>query len=287
MKPYKFNPTLRVFVFFLTLFPGLVLSITAQDEPVPAEYAELMALVEQEKNLINRLDSKVAPDKLDTEIQMRIDEIAEAYEAYIDRYPNSVFAKLIYGKFLRKTDQPKRANELFLDIHEEFPDLPVVNQQLALYASEKGDLKKALHFFQKTLELDPTQALYHYQYGEFLYAYKTALIKGNHMPISEVESQMESSFRRAHEMEPGNRDFHMRWAESYHDIFNPDWEKILPEWNTLLETSRNSFEKDVIRLQKARVLIKLSRFFEARQLVEAVSDPALEDSRHQVSKLLP
>jgi tetratricopeptide (TPR) repeat protein len=282
---FKFKrPILKTLAAIVTLALGFI--ATASEE-LPEEYAELMALVEQEKHLIGRLDDDLADKKLDAEIQMRIDEIGNSYEQYIERYPNSVFAKLIFGKFLRKTDQSERANQLFLSIHEEIPDIPVVNQQLALHASETGDYATALHFFRKTIELDPKQALYHYQFGEFLYTYKTSLMQGGRMPISEIEAEMNQAFAQAHRLEPNNRDFHLRWAESYFDLFNPDWTEILPEWYELMESSQNSFEKDVIRLQTARVLIQLKKYFDAEQLINEVDDPALVDSVAQVRAMLP
>ena len=107
------------------------------------------------------------------------------------------------------------------------------------------------------------------------------------MAVSEIEERMVASFAKAHELAPENRDFHTRWAESFFDSFNPDWNKVLTIWDELLETSSNQFERDVMRLQKVRILIELKHYYEAEQLLKAVTDPALADAKDKLLKQLP
>jgi len=256
-------------------------------EEVPAEYSELYAIVEAEKTLMERMESDVPEAKLDKEIQLRLDEIDESYRNYIDKFPNSVFGQILYGKFLRKADRSDDAYAVFLDIHEDNPDIAVVNQHLALFASEIGDFQDALKYWNKAIELEPNQALYHYQFGEYLYTYKIQLMQQHLMSVSEIEDRMVASFGKAHKLAPENRDFHVRWAESFFDSFQPDWNQVLTIWDELLETSHNQFERDVLRLQKVRVLIELQRFYDAEQLLNSVSDPALEEARSKLKDKLP
>jgi len=257
------------------------------DEEVPAEYQELLEIVEAEKTLMNRMESDLPEEKLDKEIELRLTEIEASYKDYIDRYPRAVFAQILYGKFLRKANRAEDAYAVFLDIHEDNPDIPVVNQHLALFASEIGDFKDALKYFEKAIQLDPDQALYHYQFGEYLDTFKIELMKEHLLSISEIEDRMVASFQRAHELAPENRDFHVRWAESYFDKFNPDWQAVLNIWDDLLADSTNLFERDVLRLQKVRVLIELQRYFDAEEILKSVSDPALMEAKTQLMQKLP
>lgn len=275
-------------VVFVCLFVALSLPLNGKkSDTLKPEYHELLIIVDAEKTLLERMKSDLSEEKLNAEIAMRAESIEKSYHAYLEDYPSSVFAKILFGKFLRKIDKTEDADDLFLDIHEDNPDIAVVNQQLALYASEKGKFVNAYKFFTVAISLEPETALFHYQKGEFLYTYKIPLIKQLVLSISEVERQMNLAFETAHKLAPDNRDFHLRWAESFFDVFNPDWTTILPIWDELLESTSNLFERDVLRLQKARVLIKLSRYMEARNLVESVNDSALNDSKKKLLELLP
>ena len=287
---FKLNPFAHVVALItLTFTVGpMQCALSKNDnEEVPAEYSELYAIVEAENTLMKRMESDVPEAKLDKEIQLRLEEIDESYRLYIDKFPNSVFGQILYGKFLRKADRSDDAYAVFLDIHEDNPDIAVVNQHLALFASEIGDFQDALKYWEKAIQLEPNQALYHYQFGEYLYTYKIQLMKQHLLSVSEIENRMVASFAKAHQLAPENRDFHVRWAESYFDSFQPDWHHVLTLWNDLLETSNNQFERDVMRLQKTRVLIELQRFYEAEQLLNSVTDPALADAKSKLKEKLP
>ena len=275
-------------LMFLVILLGLpLLSVFGEKDTLKPEYKELMDIVESEKTLVERMQSDVPQEKLKAEIELRINTIIEAYQTYLENYPRNVFAKILYGKFLRKANKPKEANEVFLEIHEDNPEIAVVNQNLALFAAEVGDYENAYEFFTSAIKLEPDTALFHYQFGEFLYTYKNTLVKRQILTISQLEDKMKSSFQRAYELEPENRDFHTRWAESFFDVFKPDWDEALAIWDELINTSTNLFERDVLNLQKARVLIELSRYYEARELIEGVKDPALVGSKQKLLKLLP
>lgn len=283
--PYGFSRCFRCMLGLacLVLFHPLF----SKSDPVPAEYRELHAIVEMEQTLMKRMQADLPGNKLDKEIQLRLDEIDEAYRSYLDSYPRSTFGQILYGKFLRKADRSEAAYAIFLDVQEDNPDIAVVNQHLALFASEIGDFKDAYRYFERAIELEPNEALYHYQFGEFLHSFRQALMVEQVLPLSELENRMAASFRRAHELAPENRDFHARWAESFFDVFNPDWERVIPIWDELLRTSNNQFERDVLRLQKARVLLKLQRYFEASQLIDPIADPALQESKRELLDAIP
>lgn len=286
-KLYPFVRFAAAIMISLAFVPMQWALADKDEEEVPAEYSELYAIVEAEKTLMERMESDVPEAKLDKEIQLRLEEIDESYRIYIDKFPKSVFGQILYGKFLRKADRSDDAYAVFLDIHEDNPDIAVVNQHLALFASEIGDFQDALKYWNKAIELEPDQALYHYQFGEYLYTYKIQLMKQHLMSVSEIEDRMVAAFAKAHELAPENRDFHMRWAESFFDSFQPDWNQVLTIWDELLETSHNQFERDVLRLQKVRVLLELQRFYDAEQLLNSVSDPALAEAKSKLRENLP
>jgi tetratricopeptide (TPR) repeat protein len=256
-------------------------------EQVSPEIAELKAIVDAEAMLVQRMQQLVPSEKLDKEVAHRIENIKTLYDDYLIKYPSNPFGGILYGKFLRKVNQPHEANEVFLDIHEDNPEIAVVHQHLALYASELGNYPEAFRFFRSAIALEPGAALFHYQFGEFLHTYSMSLIQHKLVGHSEVEELMTQAFAEASRLEPANRDFRLRWAESFFDVFRPDWPHALDLWDGLIASSTNRFELEVLRLQKARVLIELKRWEEARSLVLSVSDPSLQNDRRKLLAALP
>jgi tetratricopeptide (TPR) repeat protein len=273
----------------LALFFGLA-SIHANNskaEELPADIADLKAIVDAEEMLVRRMQEPVAPERLDKEIAHRIENIKSLYRAYLHTYPRHPFGSILYGKFLRKVNDPHEANEVFLDIHEDNPEIAVVHQHLALYASETGNYADAFQFYQSAIAMEPKAALYRYQFGEFLHTYSMRLIEQNLISHSELEALLVTSFKEASRLAPESRDFKLRWAESYFDVFRPDWDQALLLWDSLIESSVNRFELDVLHLQKSRVLIELKRYGEAKSLILKVNDPALQSDRRKLLALIP
>jgi tetratricopeptide (TPR) repeat protein len=298
MMCFKFNVQTRqvqgssnqrqVVSWFLLLCLASTTALLAGDEePVPEEYLALYQIIQSEQALVERMSSNLAPEKLDSEIELRLREIDQAYRAYIDEYPLNTFGQILYGKFLRKANRPEDAYAVFLDIQEDNPDIAVVNQHLALFASEIGDFENAYRYFQRALELEPETALFHYQMGAFLHSFKLSLVRELPLPVSEVEQRMLSHFEKAHQLAPDIRDFQLRWAEAYFDVFNPDWSRALELWDALLATSSQQFERDVLRLQKARVLVETRKYWDAGELIRSVRDPSLTEAKEKLLARIP
>jgi tetratricopeptide (TPR) repeat protein len=265
------------------LFPAWM----SHAEPAEMQAEEqLMVIVNSEQRLAKRLEADLAPDKLQTEIELRIEEIRQAYEKFLLRYPDHLYGSILFGKFLRKTNDPEKAHEIFLRLNELHPELAVIHQHIALYASEKGDYRIAHTHFKQAIAIEPDTALFHYQYGEFLHHFRTKLETDGIIQAGDSAPIMQAAFRQASFLEAGNRDFKTRYAESFFDLDHPDWAQACTLWDQLINSSRNRFEKEVLMLQKARVMIALEQWENAQALLKEVHDPALHPSKKQLQEQL-
>ena len=225
-------------------------------------------------------------DNDESEKQRLFMQVAQDYENYITRNPDYTLGYIFYGKFLRRLDARKKANQVFMKANNIDPNIALLKQQIGNYLAEEGAFEFALPYFLSAIELSPETALYHFQLGEILYTFKGAYIADKVFTIKTLEKQMLSAFKRAAELEPANRDFQYRYAESFYDIDSPDWKLALGLWGDLEDSATEQAQVDIIRLHQARVFIEMGDDRSARALLNAVDRPVLEQSRRKLLALL-
>ncbi len=267
---------------------SLLIAVSSQaddKEKTPAE--ELMEIIEMENALKGRLQEDIREDYLISEFELRARRIRTAYEDYTEKYPDDLYGNILFGKFLRMVDDMDEAHEYFLKAYAIDPDVAVVRQQMANYLAESGKIQEALDHLRAAIRLEPDVAQYHYQLGELLHIYRAVYLGRELLTQEELEALMHRSFAEAHYLAPDVRDYQARYAESFFDITEPNWTVALTLWNNLLETTQNLFERDVFRLQKARVLTALEDYANAREVIESVTDTSLLRTRREMLDNLP
>ena len=99
---------------------------------------------------------------------------------------------------------------------------------------------------------------------------------------------MQEGFKRAAELAPERIEFTYRYAESFADTRDPDWPAALKAWQGLEASAKSDTERQTMRLQEANVLLNMGSADQARKILAAVTDPALEPQRQQlVARLAP
>lgn len=213
------------------------------------------------------------------EMTRHAQEIVAAYESYISDNPQDVHALILFGKFLRKVGQQEHAVEFFMQADKINPKLAVVKQQLANYLIEKGKPVDAFPYFILTIELNPTEAVYHFHLGNFLFLFQEELINEGILNRMSAQSFMHRSFLEASILEPKNFDFQLRYAQSFFDFPKSNKANALLAWEKIENNfpNRSKLEQDYFRLCRARVLLELNRQKDASALINTVSSKSLTE----------
>ncbi|WP_269539299.1 hypothetical protein [Cerasicoccus fimbriatus] len=241
----------------------------------------LRDIYERQQALYQRLSDEGA-ELSDPEYDRLITEVLTQYQSYLLDFPDSVHGVVLYGKMLRDIDQRHEANKAFIRANRLDPNLAVVKQQIGNYLAEEGEPALALAYYMSAAELEPNESLYAYQIGEVLYTYRDELIADEALEPALLDQQMLDSFERAHQLDPDNRQLNRRYAEAFFDVDTPNWEKARTLWRKLEISTTDPGEKDWIRLQEARVLIKMGHTAEARQILSEVQTPSLQGAKEHL-----
>lgn len=246
---------------------------------------KLERILAKQENVLQNL----SPEEIETptyEIYQGLQDIAHQYQSFIAENREYLYGYILYGKFLRTIGDYKTANIIFIKANELEGNHAVIKQQIANYLAEEGEYGLALPYLLSAIELEPNEGLYHYQLGELLHTYREDFIATEKLTSDVIDRQLFNAFEKASQLAPDNHTFQMRYAESFFDVPQPDWNLALEQWNLLEDSPSNDVERDIIRLQKARVHIELGQLSQAENLLKQVDRPSLENSRQHLLALL-
>lgn len=271
---------------FLAIFAAFLLSATvvpAQDEwldPTEETLPErnLKQLVAKERAIwANLLE---ATNEIDIEAaKPRLQEVIDGYDRLIQENPDFVPALVAYGLLLAKIDERKASWSVFMRANQLDPNIPVVKNQLGNYLVEEARYKEALPYYLAAIELEPKEALYHYQLGSLLTEFMEYFLRDRLYDRETIEKQMQQAFRQAAELDPDSWAYAYRYAESFYDLENPDWDEAISYWSSLEERARPGIERQTVQLHEANILIKQKRYLAARDILEEVTEPVLRSNR--------
>ncbi len=258
---------------------------TEEVNGVSLAQTRLAAIVAKERRLLGAVSDERATNE--KELTRKTQDLVADYESYLADNPKDLTALILYGKFLRRVDQPGPATGIFLRADKIDPEVAVVKQQIANYLTEKGRIAEALPYLLRAVELSPKTAVYHHQLGSFLFLFREELIRLGITTQSSNDRNMAIAFREAAKLGLDKFEYRLRYAQSFFDVANPDWEAALRVWKELSnEENRNSSEMEYLFLCQARVLLELGRREEARTLIDRVRSPVMGATKRRLLDLL-
>lgn len=269
---------------FLLLLLTLVLAAAA---PLRAADSESMAdrtlrqLVERQKDLMAE-EAKKNPQFDADNFQTQMQLVCQGYELLLRDNPNYAPGYTAYGYLLNKLGQRKAAIAILLKANSLDPDQPLVKNQIGNFLAEEGHPREALPYFLAAIKLEPKEPLYHYGLGLLLYTARDDFIKSGEWTAEALDHSMHEAFRQAAELAPNRIEFTYRYAESFYDLANPDWDAALKVWNKLEAQAPSELERQTMRLHVVNVLLKQGKTDHARVLLDSVTEPDLQAQKQKL-----
>lgn len=261
----------------LTAFP--LAAAQADSETLPER--ELKQIVERQKEILAQAGRQ--GEKLDEEsVRVQLQAVCHDYEILLHDSPKFAAAYAAYGILLGKIDMRKEAMGMLLKANQLDPDIALVKNQLGNYLAEDGKPAEAVNYYISAIKLAPEEPLYHYQLGSLLYEGRDELLKKGVYTRAQIDDAMAKAFKSAAELAPDRIEFTYRYAESFYDLENPNWDEALKVWGALEEKAPTGIERETMRLHAVNILIKQGKLAHARLLLEMVTDPALQGQKQKL-----
>jgi tetratricopeptide (TPR) repeat protein len=220
-------------------------------------------------------------------IRQKIQTLIYDYDDYLRTYTTFAPGYVAYGVLLRKVGMRRTAVAMMMKANQLDPDLPIVKNQIGNYLAEEGRPVEAANYFLAAIRLDPKEPLYHYELGKLLSDTRDVLLKSGEWTPDQIDHAMQEAFKRASDLAPGNFVLAWRYAVSFYDVADPDWNEALKVWGHLEMQVSPGLEKDSVRVQAANILIKQKKFDYARLLLDTVTVPQLKEQKQKLLDELP
>jgi tetratricopeptide (TPR) repeat protein len=221
-------------------------------------------------------DAAEAGKDLDqAEFKTQVEQLTREYESLIRDNPDFAAGYASYGYMLWKVNLRKQAVAMLLKANELDPDIPLVKNELGNYLAEEGKPLEALNYYLSAVNLEPKEPLYHYQIGTLLYEARDDFLKSGEWSRAAIDHSMHEAFRHAAELAPDRLEFTYRYAESFYDMVEPDWDQALKAWQGLEAHAQSEVERETMRLHQANVLIYMGKKEQATKMLGTVTDPTL------------
>jgi len=265
---------------FLILSLGCAITLGAAESETLAQRT-LRQLAETQRMLFE--DAAKQGDKLEEEsFRVQLQKLSHGYERMLQDNPNNAEVYAAYGYLLRKVDMRKQAAAMLLKANEFDPNIPLVKNQLGNLLAEDGRPLDALPYFMAAIKLMPREPLYHYQVGTLLHEARDDFLKSGEWTRSALDQAMHGAFKSAAELAPDRFEFVYRYAESFYDLAEPQWDEALKIWAALEEKAGTDIERGTLRLHAANVLIKQGQNDRARLLLATVTAPELQEQKQKL-----
>jgi tetratricopeptide (TPR) repeat protein len=216
-----------------------------------------------------------------------VEQLTHEYESLVRDNPGFAAGYAAYGYMLWKVGLRKEAVANLSRANDLDPEIPLVKNELGNYFAEEGQPLEAVNYYQSAIKLEPGEPLYHYQLGSLLYASRDDFIRHGGWTRAAVDHSMQEAFKSAADLAPGRIEFSYRYAESFYDMEDPDWAAALRAWEGLEARAQSEIERQTMRLHEANVLLSMGDPGQARRVLAAVTDPALEAQKQKLVARLP
>jgi len=265
---------------FLILSLGCAATLGAVESETLAQRT-LRQLAETQRMLFE--DAAKQGDKLEAEsFRVQLQKLSHGYERMLQDNPNNAEVYAAYGYLLRKVDMRKQAAAMLLKANEFDPNIPLVKNQLGNLLAEDGRPLDALAYFMAAIKLMPREPLYHYQVGTLLHEARDDFLKSGEWTRAALDQAMHGAFKSAAELAPDRFEFGYRYAESFYDLAEPQWDEALKIWAALEEKAETDIERQTLRLHAANVLIKQGQNDRPRLLLATVTAPELQEQKQKL-----
>jgi tetratricopeptide (TPR) repeat protein len=230
----------------------------------------LVEIVERQQDIFARA-AKEGENLDEAWLRGELESVMKSYDVFIQKNPDYALGYGAYGMLLGKVGMTKEAVIMLLKANKLDPALPEVKNQIAVHLAEDGRPVDALPWVTAAIDLDPKKALYHYQLGELLAAGRSDFVKTGQFTGEKLDQTMLDAFQHAAELEPKDFAPAYRHAKAYYELETPRWTEALAVWEKLEDQAQTDTQRQLVRMQRANVLLKLGRPAEARPLLLTVT----------------
>ena len=275
---------------------GVSVSITDPKDTAQVELDRLMlednaATAEVDKWIRENIAFKAkgageSRESLNTRIIARFDVVRKGYTNLLGKFPKDERVMLAYGSFLTDIGLEDQSIDWYEKARQTNPKNPAAWNQAANYYGHNSPVVKSFEYYQKAIELDPTEVVYYRNLATTVYLFRMDATNYYHINEQQVFDKALSIYQQAEKLDSNNFELAQDVAQTYYGIKPLRGEEALKAWTNALSLATTDVEREGVHIHFARVKMALDRFDESRQHLNLVSLPYYEELKTRLSRNL-
>ena len=265
-------------------------------EAVEQEYQKLLEMDEdalrkfediiQEARAFEQQGAPIPKNVLIQRIERVIRPVQRAYEEFIDRNPEHVKARIAFASYLQELGDEETAIIHLERARELAPKNPTPWNNLANIYGHIGPIRKAFHYYEEAMELDPTEPVYVHNLAIITYLFRKDAMEMFRIPEDKVFDKALELYRQAMKLDPTNLVLATDYAQSYYGIKPMRVKEARAAWEHALTLAKEDIEKQKIYLHLARIELNNGMFEDAEAHLAMATHPDVQDLKKVLQRNL-
>jgi tetratricopeptide (TPR) repeat protein len=278
----------------VTQTTGITVNVPDPNDPVEKEYKKIMAdddAAQAEVDLWIR-ENKAFADKgggapnavLNERIHKRLDLVRAEYDAFIKLHPDHARIRLAYGAFLDDIKDDEGAVVQWEKAREIEPKNPATWNNLANHYGHEGPVAKAFEYYEKAIELNPSEPVYYQNFGTTVFLFRKDAMEYYKIDEQKVFDKALALYEKGVKLDPTNFELAQDLAETYYGIKPTRTDDALNAWTNALKIADNEIEREGVYIHLARFKNDAGRFDEARKDLTVVTNVQYADLKNLLTR---
>jgi tetratricopeptide (TPR) repeat protein len=226
------------------------------------------------------LDAAAVTEK----VQKRLKPVKDAYEKFLTEHPKHAEARLAYASFLSDVHEEDEAVVQMERAREDEPKNPAAWNNLANHYGHRGPVKRAFAYYEKAIELEPTEPVYKQNFATTLYLFRKDAQEFYRINEQQVFDRSLDLYKQAMKLDPTNILLAVDYAQSFYGIKPMRTNDAIAAWKHALTLAKNTEEEQGIFLHLARVELNTGHWNEALVHLNSVTNAEMMELKTRLER---
>jgi tetratricopeptide (TPR) repeat protein len=206
------------------------------------------------------------------------------YKHFLSDHPDHSRAMVAYGSLLydqHREDEGVHWWEKAIAID---PQNALAYNDLANDYGHNGHADKALRYYQKAIDLEPTEPIFRFNWATTCQMFRNESHAVYGWSKEEIFQHSLDQFRQARDLVPQDFEMASTYAETFYMMPKPNWQGAYDGWQFCLKQPLNNDQRQFVYANLARTCIRLGRTDEARQWTAKLTDQGQASIRRTLER---
>jgi tetratricopeptide (TPR) repeat protein len=256
-------------------------SVRAEDDPRDAERQFRFLLSRGEE--LQTQGGAVSPTGVER-WKAQMHRLDGDYKHFLNDHPLHTRAMVAYGSLLydqHLEDEGVRWWEKAITID---PNEAYAYNNLANDYGHNGHADKALRYYQKAIDLVPTEPIFRFNWATTCQMYRNESKAVYGWSKEEIFQHALDQFRQARDLVPQDFEMASTYAQTFYMMPKPDWQGAYDGWQFCLKQPLDDGQRQLVYANIARVCVRMGRNDEAKEWVARLTDDRQAPIRRSLEK---